>query len=47
MICKICGEPLLEDEPKIYCRITEEYEHLGCSVQADDDPSIWGYDGDC
>ena len=44
IICPICDEPIEEDEAKIFDG--EDWVHLCCEIESNDDESIWGYDND-
>ena len=46
LICPYCEEEIEEDHPKVWDQTEKAYLHLGCSIELDDDPAIWGYEGD-
>lgn len=46
LMCPYCNEEIEEDQPKVYDEYDKCYYHLGCSIELDDDPAIWGYEGD-
>ncbi len=44
IICPYCEEPIEEYEAKVFD--DEDWVHLSCAVEDNDDPVIWGYEGD-
>ena len=46
MICSWCGDPIKIDEARIFDEYDEEWLHLICSVEKDERPSDYGYEGD-
>ena len=46
MICSWCGDPIKIDEARIFDEYDEEWLHLICSVEMDERPSDYGYEGD-
>ena len=45
-ICPYCKEPIENEQLKVWDQIESACLHLGCSIELDDDLTIWGYEGD-